>query len=335
MSQTLKIALPMAGFGSRLRPHTWSKPKPLLSLAGKTVLDYCLAQFNTVPESYDVEFIFIHGSQGDQIRAYMDEKHPAKSVQYVLQAVMLGQSDALYQARQYLKGPMIMAFSDTLTEIDFSFLKNERADGVAVVKRVPDPRRFGAALLDEQGKVKRLVEKPQDISQNLVVVGFYYFRSGEELIDAIEEQMRRGIILKGEYFLTDAINILIERGWHFRVEEVETWLDAGTPDAMFETNRYLLEHGNDNTSQVVGTDVHLIPPVFIHDSAQIHNSVIGPYVSVDAECKIENCILSDVIIGSQTHISHQILQNSLVGSHVTLEGHSLRVNIGDNAWVKK
>ena len=335
MSQSLKIALPMAGFGSRLRPHTWSKPKPLLRLAGKTVLDYCLAQFDTLPDPQNVEYVFIHGPQGDQIRAYMDKNHPTKIVHYVMQAVMRGQSDALYQARQYLKGPLLMAFSDTLLDVDLSFLKDEKADGVAVVKPVPDPRRFGAAVVDNKGKVTRLIEKPQDIDQNLVVVGFYYFRSGEELVDAIEEQMRRDLTLKGEYFLADAINILIERGHNFRVEQIETWLDAGTPDAMFETNRYFLDHGNDNSAQINRPGVTVIPPVYLDPSAEVKSSVIGPYASVGADCHIEDSIIRDTIIDDESQIRQMILQDSLIGSRVFLEGQILRLNVGDNSWIKK
>src|SRR5512135_1049778 len=119
---TIKIAVPMAGLGTRMRPHTWSKPKPLVSIAGRTVLDYVIEQFNTVPDTMDVEYVFIIGPQGDQVKEYMEEHHPDKKVDYVLQAEMRGQSDALYQAREYLTGPMIMAFSDTLVGTDFSFL---------------------------------------------------------------------------------------------------------------------------------------------------------------------------------------------------------------------
>ena len=155
--KTIKIAVPMAGLGTRMRPHTWSKPKPLVSMAGRTVLDYALEQFDSIPGSFEVEFIFIIGPQGDQIKEYMEERHPEKKVRYVLQAEMRGQSDAIYQAREYLTGPMIMAFSDTLAETNLSFLENETADGVAWVKSVPDPRRFGVAEVDNTRNVTRLI----------------------------------------------------------------------------------------------------------------------------------------------------------------------------------
>jgi glucose-1-phosphate thymidylyltransferase len=238
--KTLKIAVPMAGLGTRMRPHTWSKPKPLVSIAGKTVLDYVLQQFDSVPDSFDVEYVFIIGPQGEQIKDYMEERHPEKKVNYVLQAEMRGQSDALYQAREFLTGPMIMAFSDTLVETDFSFLAGETADGVAWVKPVSDPRRFGVAVVDDQGWVVRLIEKPQDMKNNLAVVGFYYFKSAERLMGAIQEQIDRNITLKNEFFLADAINILLGQGAHIETRKVDVWMDAGTPDSVLETNRYLL-----------------------------------------------------------------------------------------------
>ena len=336
MTQTLKIAIPMAGFGSRLRPHTWSKPKPLLKIAGITVLDYVLAQYSAIPDGFEAEYVFIISPHQEiQIKEYMRTNHPDKVVQYVMQEEMLGQSHALYQAKEYLTGPMIMAFSDTLIEIDLSFLSTEAADGVAVVKRVPDPRRFGAAKTDDKGWVTGLVEKPQDMSLNLVVVGFYYFKEGEALMAAIEEQIQQNITLKNEFFLADAVNLLLDKGSRIRVEEIETWLDAGTPDAMFETNQYLLAHGYDNSKAAAERPgVAIVPPVFIHESAQIESSVIGPDVSIGAGCVLKDVVLSNSIIDDHTHISQMLLKDSLIGQRVELEGKPVSYNLGDNAWVK-
>lgn len=332
MPDTFKIAIPMAGRGTRLRPHTWSKPKPLIALAGKTVLDYVLEQFNTLPGIEHAEYVFIIGPQGDQIRTHMETHHPDKVCHYVVQTEMRGQSDALYLAREYLHGPMLMTFSDTLIETDLSFLKNETIDGVAWVKPVPDPRRFGVAEVNDQGFVTRLVEKPQDMNNNLAAVGFYYFRSGEALIEAIAEQMRRKTMFKNEYFLADAINIMLENGARFITESVDVWLDAGVPEALLETNRYLLSKMyRDGQINSCSHDVAIIPPVFIHPEAQVTRSVIGPYVSIGSNCRIDSTIIRNSIVDEGTEVYQMILEDSLIGEQVHLQSQAVHLNLGDGS----
>jgi glucose-1-phosphate thymidylyltransferase len=335
MEKILKITIPMAGLGTRMRPHTWSKPKPLMQLAGKTVLDYVLAQFDSLPAGMEVEYIFIVGPQGDQVKSHMEEFHPDKKANYVLQAEMRGQSDAVWQARQYLTGPMMLVFSDTLVETDLSFLKDESSDGIAWVKPVEDPRRFGVAKLNGEGRVVRLIEKPNDISNNLVVVGFYYFRSSEDLLAAIEEQMQRQIVLKNEFFLADAVNIMLEKGNVIHTHEVGAWLDAGTPESLLETNRYLLANGHDNSQAAAAgrPGVSIIPPVFIHDSVQIEASVVGPYVSLDNDCHLKNVIIRNSIVEDGTRVENFLLEDSLIGRHVQLSGRTDRINLGDHSWL--
>jgi len=333
MSQTLKIAIPMAGLGTRMRPHTWNKPKPLVALAGKTVLDYVLEQFNSLPDPSDVEYIFIIGPQGWQIKTFMEENHPEKRCHYVVQTEMRGQSDALYMAREHLDGPLLTAFSDTLIETDLSFLSGERLDGIAWVKPVDDPRRFGVAVTHSNGHIDRLIEKPASKENNLALVGFYYFRDGPALIGAIEEQMRRGVRLKDEFFLTDAINILLEKGSRFRVERVDTWLDAGIPQAVLETNRFLLEHGHDNSDEARSRPgVAIIPPVYIHPSAQVESSVIGPHVSVGSGCEVRSAIVRNTIVADHTQLFQVIVEDSLIGEQVHLESQALKLNLGDSSW---
>ena len=333
MPETLKIAIPMAGLGTRMRPHTWSKPKPLIALAGKTVLDYVLEQFDSLPESTRVEFIFIVGpNQIQQVQEHMHDCYPETAVHYVVQENMRGQSDALNLAREYLSGPLLMTFSDTLIETDLSTLYQTAHDGIAWVKPVPDPRRFGVAGLDEQGWIKRLVEKPTEMSNNLAVVGFYYFRKSEDLLAAIEEQMQRNVKVKGEFFLTDAINIMIEHGARFSTNQVETWLDAGIPEALLETNRYLLEHGHDNSAEAARPGVAIIPPVFIHPSAVIENSVIGPYVSLGEDCVLKEVVVHNSIFDEGAQVTHMVIERSLLGRNVQVQGSSMRLNLGDQSW---
>lgn len=335
MPQTLKIAVPMAGLGTRMRPHTYSKPKPLIALAGKTVLDYVLEQFDSLPADLVKEYVFIVGpTQLEQVQAHMQSHHPGVAVHYVVQEKMRGQSDALYLAREHLSGPMLMAFSDTLVETDLSAVSRSDLDGMAWVRAVPDPRRFGVAQLNQEGYVTRLIEKPQDRSNNLVVVGFYYFRCGEDLMDAIAEQMERNLTLKDEFFLADAVNILLERGAKMRTQAVDAWMDAGMPDALLETNRYLLEHGHDN-SQLAAKErpgVAIIPPVFISPHATITNSVIGPFVSIGEDCHLDQVVVDNSILEEGAQVKHMILSGSHLGRDVQVFGQITHLNLGDQSW---
>ena len=336
MTKPLKIVIPMAGFGSRLRPLTWSKPKPLVPLAGGTVLDQILNMFRSAPNFEQCEFVFILGStMGEQIKEHIARQYPNLHVDFAIQPEMKGQSDAFWQAREFLHGPMLMAFSDTLIDNDFSFLANE-TQGVAFVKPVPDPRRFGVAEVDQKRQVVRLIEKPQELKNNLAVVGCYYFEEAEDLISAIEEQIKRNISLKNEFFLVDAINIMLERGMTMRTEMVNTWLDAGTTEALLETNRYLLEHGQDNSKSVTNLeDTVIIPPVNIHPTARINTAVIGPHVSLGEGAVVNDSTIRDSIIGSGTHVTGSLLEGSVIGHNVNITNQSGRFNIGDDSWAVK
>jgi glucose-1-phosphate thymidylyltransferase len=326
----MKIVIPMAGYGTRLRPLTWSRPKPLIRLADKLVIDHILDTFTSLPDPSNSEFIFIVGYLGEKIEAYMRNAHPDLHVTFVQQPEMRGQSHAISLAKDYLGGPMVMMYSDTLIETDFSFLSSEPAGAVTWVKAVPDPRRFGVASLAADGWVAHLIEKPPDVDNNLALVGCYYFHSSADLLQAIDEQMQRNISLKGEFFLADAVNIMLEHGLKMRPQRVETWLDAGTPEDVLKTNRYLLDHGHANT---IDTQNHknaiILPPVFIHPSASIENSVIGPHAVVGANCKLDNCIVRDTIIDDGTEMSNAIMEHSLIGRDAKIRGQAVILNVGD------
>ncbi|HZU86515.1 MAG TPA: sugar phosphate nucleotidyltransferase, partial [Anaerolineaceae bacterium] len=299
------------------------------------VLDYVLNQFQSLTNPKEVEYIFIVGpNQGELIQAHMHQFHPEKVVHYVVQERMRGQSDALYLAREYLTGPILMTFSDTLIETDLSFLAQAQEDAIAWVKPVDDPSRFGVAHLNKDNFVTFLKEKPKDKASNLAVVGFYYFRSGEALMAAIEEQIQRNISLKDEFFLADAINILLEHGAKMTARSVETWLDAGLPDALLETNRYLLDHGHDNSAQAASLypNASIIPPVFIHPSAKVVASVVGPHVSVGEEVDLHSVVVQNSILEEGAQVQNMVLENSLLGRNVILHGQVLRLNLGDQSW---
>jgi len=339
LAETLKVVIPMAGWGTRMRPHTWSKPKPLVSVAGKTALEHLMDVFETLPDPKRTEYVFIVGPYlGEmQIPAFIEEHYPDITAHYVVQAEMKGQSHALYLARQYLTGPVVMIFSDTLIDADFSFLEREKSNVVAWVKPVPDPRRFGVAETNEDGWVTRFIEKPQNMDNNLVVVGCYYFQSGENLMAAIEEQFQRDVQLKNEFFLTDAISIMIEKGALVRTEIVDTWLDAGTIDATLETNAILLERMDAKPEERLG--VKLLPPVFIHETAEVSEAVIGPNVSIGPNCKINQAVIQDSIIDEGTQITQAALTHSLIGRNCVVEGQPNKeeassLNIGDNSEVR-
>jgi glucose-1-phosphate thymidylyltransferase len=331
---TIKVLIPMAGLGTRLRPHTWSKPKQLVSVAGKAMIDHVIDSFVTLPDLASIELINIVGYLGEQIEDYLSDHYPDLKTYYVVQEDPRGQSHAIHLAREYLNGPLLVVFADTLLETNLSFLAEEAAEAVIWVKPVPDPRRFGVVELDENGYVRRLIEKPQEMANNLAVVGFYYFKDSARLLAAIEEQMERQIQIKGEYFLADAINIMLENGLRMRVEKVDVWLDAGTPEALLETNRYLLEHGLDNSKQArQRPGIVVVPPVFIHPTAQVHDSIIGPFVSLGAGCRVENSIIRDSILEDEAHAANLVLENSLVGRRALLTRRAATVNAGDNTEV--
>jgi glucose-1-phosphate thymidylyltransferase len=347
LTETLKIFIPMAGWGTRMRPHTHSKPKPLVSVAGKTSLEHLMDMFKTLPDPENVEYVFIVGPfLGElQIPVFIQENYPDLKAHYVIQNEMKGQSHALWLGREHMHGPMLMCFSDTLMETDFSFLAQETADVVAWVMPVPDPRRFGVAEVGKDGRVKRFIEKPQSMENNLVVVGCYYFKSAEKLLAAIEDQMQRGVMLKGEYFLTDTISLMIEGGAQVRTHEISTWLDTGTIEATLDTNKMLLEkigkRVNNNTDTQIDRytemQVNVIEPSFVHPTAEISNSTIGPHTSIGANCKISNSSVAESIVEAGSEIKDSVLSRSLIGRQAKVkgrgDGHVIQLNVGDHSEV--
>ena len=326
----MRIVLPMAGLGTRLRPHTWSKPKPLVPVAGKTVLGHFLDPLLELPDVD--ELVLIVGYLGDQIRDFMQQQYPDLQVRYVVQEELSGQSHAIWLAREGLSGPALIGFVDTLIEADLDVSEDEAA---IWVREVADPRRFGVVEGDEVGRVVRIVEKAYEPPSNLAVVGFYYFQQSERLIDAIEQQMDQGEKLKGEFFLADAINVMLDDGLNMRSIQVDAWNDCGTEEAVLGTNRYLLDNGRDNSSSPQGGGgVVIEPPVFIDPTAEVRRAILGPHVSIGAGCVIEHSTIRDSILDSGTVVRHCDLTKSLLGSNCSVDSYEGSLNIGDASIVR-
>ena len=331
----MQIVIPLAGFGKRLRPHTFTKPKPLINVAGKPVLGHVLDMFAKLDDVDEI--IFIVGHLGEQIEEYVAKEYPHLKARYYKQEELNGQSTALYLAHERLHGPMLMVFVDTIIKADLSQLKNETVDAVTWVKAVDDPRRFGVAELGENGLVTRLIEKPTDMANNLAVLGFYYFKQSEKLMDAIREQIERKIQTQNEYFLADAVNLMLQRGLTMRVQPVDVWQDCGKTETALETNRYLLENGHDNSAQdsgvVQGGGYVIVPPVNIHPTAQITNSIIGPHATVAAGCRIEDSIIRDSIVDEESVVQNTLLAGSLIGRSAKVMGRFRAFNVGEASEV--
>jgi glucose-1-phosphate thymidylyltransferase len=322
----MKVIIPLAGFGTRLRPHTYTRPKPLVSVAGKPVLGHILDKLTGLPIE---ETIFVVGYLGDQIRDYVSTNYhfPAR---YVEQSELKGQAHAIYLARDYISGPVLIVFVDTIFDADLSALSDEPADGIIYVKEVDDPRRFGV-VITENGLITKLVEKPATPVSNLAVIGVYYVKDSALMLDCISELIRKDIKTQGEYFLADAFQLMIDRGTRFVARTVDVWEDCGKPETVLHTNRYLLEHGG---AQVVPTEnSSLIAPVHIDKTAVIKDSVVGPYVSVAAGATIVRSIVRDSIINEAAHIEDANLSQSLIGKDAVVRGSFQRLNVGDSSQV--
>jgi glucose-1-phosphate thymidylyltransferase len=324
----MKVIIPLAGFGTRLRPHTYTKPKPLVNVAGKPVLGHILDKLSGL----DIEeAIFIVGYLGERIEEYVRHNYDFRAC-YIEQKELKGQAHAISLAKGCGKGPVLTIFVDTIFEADLAALDLLESDGVIYVKEVTDPRRFGVVTL-ENGYISRFVEKPSSDISNLAVIGVYYLKDSLALFDAIDELIARDIQTKGEYFLADALQIMVGRGAKLEAWTVDVWEDCGTPESVLHTNRYLLDHGHDNGRSVQLSDSLVIHPVHIDPSATIVNSIVGPYVTIARGCSVHHSIIRDSIIDEEAHIADSTIHKSLIGQHALVRGHYHRLNVGDSSVV--
>lgn len=325
----MHVIIPVAGFGTRLRPHTYTKPKPLVQVAGNTVLGHILDMLKDVDVD---EITFIVGYLGDQIEKYV-EKHYDFRTNYVEQKELLGQAHAIAMTREHVNEPVLIIFVDTIFEADIEHLPDVTSDGVIFVKEVEDPSRFGVVTLDDDGYINRFVEKPEEPVSNLAVVGVYYLREHELLFEAIDELIEKDIMTKGEYFLADALQIMIERGSKLETWPVRVWEDCGTPEAVLNTNQYLLESGGKATREVATVNSLVVQPVHVAEGVVIENSIVGPYVSLAEGCTVRNSIIRDTIADEHSLIEDTMLDRSLIGKNATVRGRYRTLNVGDSSAV--
>ncbi|MCK4353564.1 NTP transferase domain-containing protein [candidate division WOR-3 bacterium] len=326
----MKIIIPVAGMGIRLRPHTHTVPKVLMQVAGKPILGHILEKLEKIKFS---EIILIVGYMKDKIKEYVNQNFNF-NVSYIEQKERLGLGNAVWLAkRKACHEPVLIIYGDTIFEADIQEAINLYVDGCLGVKSVTDPRRFGIAEI-ENGFVKKLTEKPTHPTTNLAIVGVNFIRNSSLLFDCLDEIMIHKIKTKGEFQLTDAFQLMIEKGAKFKTFSVKKWLDCGTSETLLATNRELLSSIRYPVSKKKCKGLIIIPPVFIHPLSKIKNSIVGPYVSVAQGTKINNSIISNSIINPGAKIEKLLLNRSIIGANTIVRGNFKKLNVGDSSIVE-
>lgn len=326
----MKVVIPLAGKGTRLRPQTHTVPKPLLEVAGKTVLDYVVED---VVAQVDVEqLVFITGHLKEQVERYVADSYEVPAA-FVEQKVQDGTAGAIKLAEPYVDGPVLIIFVDTLFDADLSVIKaHPEADGFIWAKEVEDYQRYGVILTDADGMMQQIIEKPKEPISRLANIGVYYVRDQRLLFEGIDHTLNADPYM-GEYFLTDALQYMIDKGSRIRVLEVEGWYDCGKPETVLETNRHLLE----TTRALPPTDpgdTTILDPVRIEHDVELSGSTIGPNVTVGRGSRIVRTVLRDCIVGEDAVVEDCELCDSLLGSSVQIRGVRGTVMLGDHSAVQ-
>ncbi len=326
----MQAIIPLAGKGTRVRPHTHSRPKPLLRVANRPVLSHVIDQLREIGVD---EVICITGHLADQIEAFLDEEYPDLGRRYVPQEEQLGTADAIRLAEPFVDGPVLIVFVDTLFEADFDVIRRRPDDdGFVWAKEVEDYQRFGVIVTDEDGYMERIVEKPREPISKLANIGLYYIRDHARMFDGIHEVMAGDPHL-GEYFLTDAFQYMIDQGARLYTAEVAGWWDCGKPETLLETNRALLERGHDRPPPAA-EGVRVEGPVRVAHDVTLEAVTLGPNVSVAGGAEVRRTRLRDCIIGADTTVEDCDLHDSLIGDEAVLSGLRGRANVGDHSEVR-
>ena len=327
----MKAIIPVAGAGTKLRPHTYTQPKALIPLAGKTILSIIVDQLQ---EAGINEFIFIVGYLGDKIQDYVRAKYPHLQSHFVTQSERQGIGHAIMLTRGIVgDDEVFIVLGDSICEYNVQEVVNCEFSMVGL-KRVDDPRDFGVAEISEDGFVSKVVEKPQIPKSNMALVGIYRIKESGFLFSCLENNIQKQLRSRGEYNLTDALECMIQRGCKIQPYKVQNWFDCGKKESLLESNATLLKkfgHAIAENQQFENTII--IPPVSIAAGCDIKNSIVGPNVAIGESVTINYSIVKNSIIGAFADLNDIVLTDSLIGSDTELKGESRSLNIGDNTEI--
>ena len=323
----MKAIIPVAGVGTRLRPHTFSQPKVLLNVAGKPIIGHIMDKL--IASGID-EAIVIVGYLGDMIESYLIEHYDIR-FRFVNQEERLGLAHAIWMCNEHVHNnePVFIILGDTIFDVELSEVLNSSTSTLGV-REVEDPRRFGIAITSN-GNIVKLVEKPNEPVGNLAIVGLYYIRNSETLLSCIDTLIRKDIKTKGEYQLTDALQMMLEKGEPLTTFPVNNWYDCGKPETLLSTNEILLKNHSSGSS-FPGCIIN--EPVFVAKSAKINNAIIGPNTTIGENAVIEDSIIKNSIIGNDSKVQHVSLNNSIIGNNADLSGDPHEANIGDFSEIR-
>lgn len=328
----MKALIPVAGAGTRLRPHTYTQPKPLIPVAGKPIISFIIDQ---LVQAGIQEFIFVIGYLGEKIRSYIEQRYTDLDISFVYQNERLGLGHAIWVAREEFEAcdEIFIVLGDTIFDADLKKMLDAPHSCIGV-KKVSDPREFGVVEFDEAHTIVRMVEKPRIPKSNMAIVGLYKIQDVPELIDALDYNIQHNIRTVDEFQLTDALMRMIEKGVAFSPYVVNSWFDCGKKDILLETNAMLLRRfGYATTELPEFKDTIIIHPVSIGEGCSISNSIIGPNVTIGDHARIDYSIIKESIIGNYSSIAEVVLHKSVVGSDAAVKGLNQSLNIGDNTEI--
>jgi len=327
----MKAIIPVAGIGTRLRPHTHTQPKSLIPVAGKPILAHII---DSLVDAGFKDFVFIIGYLGEKIQTYVEDNYKHINATFIMQTVREGIGHAIWMAKDHVvnEDQLLIALGDTIFDMDMKSLMAIPYSTLGT-KKVEDPRRFGVIELGEDGFITRLVEKPAIPVSNIAIIGIYKIKEVAALMEALGYIVENNIRTKNEFQLTDALMRMIDHGVKFSTYNVENWFDCGKKDALLETNAVLLKKSEFVTDNLHFENTIIIQPVNIDASCRINNSIIGPNVSIGARTIVENCIVKESIIGLDAELRNALLHDSLIGNEASLRGLSQSLNLGDSTEI--